>query len=146
MAVVTFDWAAFQVRFAAIATAIGQPLAQAYFTEAGLYVSNTDSSPITDLPTRSLILNMVTAHIALLNGAASGGQSALVGRVSSATEGSVSVQATLDVAPGSAQWFAQSQPGIAAWQALLPYRQARYVPGCPRPMFTGSPGATYLAR
>jgi len=147
MAVAVFDFTAFSARYPAIATAIGQPLATAYFAEAGLYVSNLDSSRIADIPTRSLILNMVTAHIALLNGAGTGGQALPVGRISSAAEGSVSVQTQLDIPAGSSAWFAQTQPGLAAWQALTPYRQAIYVPGSPRNMNpTTSPSSSYFTR
>lgn len=134
-------WAALFPEFASIAATAGPGL----FARACLQVDNTASSRITDLGIRTTILYLTTAHLAALNATVGGvSPSGLVGRINSATEGSVSVQSTLDVAPGSAQWWAQTRYGIEAWQALLPYRQARYVPGCPRPMFTGYPGSTYL--
>jgi hypothetical protein len=79
---------------------------------------------VADAAVRSVLLNMLTAHIAALN---SPGASGVVGRVSSASEGSVSVSAELAV-PGSAAWFAQTRYGIAFWQATAQYRTATYRP------------------
>lgn len=129
---VAFDPALFYGRFPEFG-AVPPSLVSALFGEAGLYLDNTGASPIQDATpggTRALILNLVTAHLVSLN-AAIGGQPAspLVGRISSASEGSVSVSADLTGLPGSAAWWAQSRYGLAAWQALAPYRTAMYVPG-----------------
>lgn len=100
-----------------------------YFVEAGLYMNNTPTSWMQDIPTRLLLLNMLVAHISFLAGDLSAdGQSRPVGRVSAAGEGSVN--ATFDftpATPGSGAWFAQSQYGAAFWQATSNRRGARYV-------------------
>ncbi len=101
-----------------------------YFTEAGFYLNNTALSPVQDTTKLSLLLNMLTAHIAFINGQLSAdGQTRPVGRMSGATEGSVSAQFE-DVAPlpGSGQWFRQSQYGSAFWQATTCYRGMMYFP------------------
>lgn len=130
--VVQFDYSTWVTRYPEFAQ-VSQPLAQQYFYEATLYCNNTPQSIVQDLCKRSMFLNMVTAHIAALNAPVNGQPaSPLVGRINQATEGSVSVQADMTLAPGSAQWFGQTKYGIAYWQATLSYRSARYVPGRPQ--------------
>ncbi len=100
------------------------------FAEAGLYLNNTDCSPVQDVNLRTILLNMITAHIAFLGGLLTAdGQPRPVGRVTSAGQGSVNAQFDYPTAqPGSGEWFAQSQYGIAFWQATTGYRGARYFP------------------
>jgi hypothetical protein len=126
MTAVVFDPAAFKARYPEFA-AVGDPLLQACFGEAGLYLSNTDNSPVQNVTRRGVLLNMLTAHIAALGGAlSSDGQPRPVGRVSSATEGSVSASMEY-LAPGSSAWFAQTQYGAAFWQATTSLRGFRYI-------------------
>lgn len=133
MAAVAFDYGAWAARYPELAAWVSQPQALAYFNEAGLYCDNTDASPIADDSVggqRSMLLNMVTAHIAKLNAPVNGqAASPLVGRITSATEGSVTVQADMGQQPGSAAWFQQTQYGAAFWEATRRYRSMRYVPG-----------------
>ena len=130
MAVVVFSYSGWSLRYPELAAVTPLPLAQAYFTEACLYCDNSDASPISDPATRALLLNMATAHIAQLNRRNPDGSlaSPLVGRISSATEGSVTVQATMDFPPGSAQWWQQTPYGAAWWAATSQYRKSMYVP------------------
>ena len=111
-----------------------------YFAEAGLYLDNTDASPVPYNPpsdvTRLMLLNMITAHIAFLR---KPGASPLVGRVSNATEGSVSVATDVGQQSASAQFWLQSPYGFSYWQATASYRTARYVPG-PRARLNGLNG------
>lgn len=142
MAAVVFDydqWAARYPEFGGDSCHpryVSRALAQAYFNEATLYLDNTDCSPVTDDRPggqRALLLNMIVAHIAALNAPIGGkASSPLVGRINSATEGSVSVQAQMDVPAGSAQWYAQTKYGIAYWTATAQFRTFRYAPGSPR--------------
>lgn len=126
MTAVVFDPAAFKARYPEFA-AVGDPLLQACFGEAGLYLSNADNSPVQNLTRRAVLLNMLTAHIAALGGAlSSDGQPRPVGRISSATEGSVSASMEY-LAPGSSAWFAQTQYGAAFWQATTSLRGFRYM-------------------
>lgn len=137
MSVVVFNYAVWALRFpefvanAPAGKLVTEPLAQAYFDEATIYCDNTDLSPVTNVPQRTVFLNLLTAHLAALNGPAS---SPLVGRLSDATEGSVSVSTELDV-PKGAEWFAQTKYGLSYWQAIGRFRKGFYV--VPPPTYGG---------
>ncbi|HEV7214160.1 MAG TPA: DUF4054 domain-containing protein [Chloroflexota bacterium] len=132
---VVFDYAAWAARYPELVSAA--PQATMFFNEACLYVDNTPCSRIIDMGVRATILNMVTAHIAYLNGPES---SPVVGRIASAGEGSVNVSSELAGVPGTAAWYTQSKYGLAAWQAMAAFRTMRYVAG-PRygapPIYSG---------
>lgn len=133
MGVVAFDIAAFRARYPEFSTVVDVTL-NAYFSEAGLYLSNTDSSPVTDTSIRATLLNMLTAHIAALNSGVNGeAPSSLVGRLSQASEGTVSATADMGPVTGSQAWFIQTKYGAAFWQASAPYRAFRYITGSSRP-------------
>ena len=138
MGVVAFDYPAWAARYPELSASVSQPLAQQYFNEAQLYCDNTPCSPIRDDSIggqRALLLNMLTAHIAALNAALNGQPSSpLVGRIGRASEGSVSVQAQMDMPAGSPQWYVQTRYGAAFWQATAQYRSMHYVPGHPPPV------------
>ena len=128
MPAVVFDPAAFKARYPEFA-AVADPTLAACFDEAGLYLSNADNSPVQNLTRRAVLLNMLTAHIAALGGAlSSDGQPRPVGRVSQASEGSVSAAFEgVPPTPGSGAWFQQSQYGAAFWQATSNLRGFRYI-------------------
>jgi hypothetical protein len=142
MAIIAFDYTAWSTRYPELGAFVNQPLAQMYFNEATLYCDNTECSPIRDDSiggVRSMLLNMVTAHIAGLNAVLNGqASSSLVGRISNAGEGSVNVSAQMDLPPGSAQWFNQTKYGAAFWAATAQYRTMRYIRG---PQFIPDPYA-----
>ena len=152
---VVYDYAQWLTLYPQFATTVTtEAQGQEYFYQAQLYCSNDDGSstgappcgtlgyPLVPLipydPTgtpprydRAIILNLLTAHIAQLTvGCVINGvlvpPGPLVGRVSSATEGSVSVQTDMGAVPTGAAWFYQTQFGLMAWQAMAPYRTARY--------------------
>lgn len=129
MTVVPFNYAVWSARYPEFAT-VSEPVADEYFAEACLYLDNTDASlvpanPATFQP-RSMLLNMLTAHVAALNSGINGEDaSPLVGRINSASEGSVSVQAEM-TGPAAAAWFFQTKYGAAYWQATAQYRTAVY--------------------
>jgi hypothetical protein len=126
MAVVVFNPTTFKARYPEF-SGVADALLGACFTEAGLYLSNTDSSPVQDVARRTLLLNMLTAHIAYLGGALSAdGQPRPVGRVSNAAEGSVSAGFEY-MQPGTQAWFVQTQYGAAFWQATSSLRGFRYI-------------------
>lgn len=131
--VVTFDITAFRARYPEF-SAVGDPLLQAYFDEATFaYLDNTAGSRVAQIEQRAVLLNMLVAHVAALNAGVSGqAPSPLVGRVSAASEGSVSVAAAMDGVPGTAAWYMQSRYGSAYWQATAQFRTMRYIPGASR--------------
>jgi hypothetical protein len=124
--IVVFSFAAWSARYPEF-SAVSVPAAQAYFDEATLYLNNTPSSRVSDVVQRALILNMITAHIASLAGQASSPDGSLVGRITSASEGSVSV-GTEYKAPESAAWWVQTPYGSSAWSAMAPLRTMRWFP------------------
>ena len=127
MTVAVFDYTTWAARYPELAATVDAALAGIYFDEACLYLNNTDASSVVNAAKRLVLLNMLTAHIAAMN---MPGSSALVGRISNASEGSVSVAADYQ-APGTAAWYAQTKYGAAYWQATVAYRMAKYVaPPC----------------
>jgi hypothetical protein len=134
--VAVFDYATWALRYPTLATTVTAPLADLYFAEAGLWCDNTDCSPVPADPVtyqpRLMLLGMLVAHIATLNGAGQpGGQaSGLVGRVSSATQGSVSVSAEFKAGDGAA-WYIQTPYGAQFWAATAAYRTFQFVPAPP---------------
>ncbi len=128
MTAVVFDPVAFKARYPEFA-AVADPALQSCFDEAGIYLSNSDK-PVANEVRRLVLFNMLTAHIAYLGGLLSAdSQPRPVGRVSQASEGSVSAGFEY-LAPGSSAWFAQTQYGAAFWQATTSLRGMRYTP-CP---------------
>lgn len=126
MPAVVFDPTAFKARYPEFA-AVPDATLTACFMEAGLYLSNADNSPVQNLTRRATLFNMLTAHVAYLGGLLSAdGMPRPVGRVSQASEGSVSA-AFEGPPPGSAQWFQQSQYGASFWQATSSLRGFRYL-------------------
>ena len=103
-----------------------------YFLLAGLYLNNTPCSVVQNIPVRTMLLYMVTAHIAALAArqAAEPDGNAIVGRISDATQGSVSVSADVGTTNNNQAWFYQTQYGMSFWQATAAYRAGgRYKPG-----------------
>jgi hypothetical protein len=133
VAFVYADWiAAFPV-FGAVSS----PLAQSYFNRASNIFPNSTTNPAFAAGTLLSLLYLATAHVAWINAPrdangnpASTGQppAPLVGRISSATEGSVSVGVELsggDDTPSKAYWV-QTPFGIEFWAATARYRAFRY--------------------
>lgn len=128
--VVVFDYSTWRLRYPELAASVNDALAALYFAEATLYLNNTPTSLVCDLPQRAMCLNMLTAHIAALNSAAS---SPIVGRIASASEGSVSVSTENSYPPGTVQWYQQTKYGAAYWAATARFRTMRYIPSPARP-------------
>lgn len=120
-------------------TAVSEPAAQGYFDIATIYLRNDGTGPLPEsrVSLQTTLLYMLTSHIAWLyspqlNGVPdSTGPSpapALVGRISQASEGSVSVTADWPNATAQSAWFLQTKYGAAFWQATAAWRTMRYVP------------------
>ena len=122
MATTAFDSTLFLSRYPEFCGVLTGTL-EAYFAEATLYLNPTDSSIVQDHGQRAVLLNMVTAHIAAL------ANRDLVGRISSATEGSVTVAADMGAISGTQAWFSQTRYGAAFWAATVKYRSFQYVSG-----------------
>lgn len=130
MGVVAFDYTAWSARYPEFALTVDAGKAAECFADACIFLDNTDGSAVQDLTVRARLLNMLTAHLAQLSfGSSVQPLSPMVGRVASATQGSVSVQVAY-AEPGSAAWYQQTQYGATYWQATAPFRTFQYVAGC----------------
>lgn len=130
MGVAVFVFADFIARYPQFASVSPTSLAAIFNQDAGLYLTNTPRSPVCNVARRTILLYMLTAHIATLDGVLSADAQFLpVGRVSEAHEGTVG--ASLEYPQpdnGTAAWFLQTQPGAAFWQATSSLRGMRYIP------------------
>lgn len=122
-AVAVFDYPAWVARFPELSGSVPAATAQAYFNDAGLlYLNNQGGSPVADVPTQLSLLNLLVAHMAKL------ATQELVGRITNASQGSVSVTAAFDASgQPNAQWFLQTQYGAMFWQGTGRFRRARYI-------------------
>ncbi len=131
--VVVFDPAAFVQRYPAFSlfNAEFPGALQGYFDAATFLLNNTPCSVVGDLNRRSILLNMLVAHIAQLDGVTTpggaGSTAGQVGRVGGATEGSVSAQFAMEGVNANSAYYMQTQYGAAYWAATAPYRSMHYI-------------------
>lgn len=129
--VVRFVPADFIAAFPEFAT-VATPRLQMNFDAATLMLNNSCRSVVLDAVTREKLLNYLTAHItALFDGVNGVAPAGAVGRVSGATEGSVSVQFDMGAVFNDQAWFEQTRWGAYYWAATLRFRQFRYIPAPP---------------
>lgn len=149
---ITFVYSNWEALFPAL-SGVNSAQATMYFGLATMYVRNDGGGSINDPVKLTNALYLTTAHIAVLfaqqtNGSPTTGgtepPSPLVGRIASATEGSVSVAAEMPEQPPSAAWWNQTTYGAAAWKMLAPNRTARIVPA-PRRIYN-PPVGPYFGR
>ena len=128
--IVVFDYADWIAAYPSFAT-VPQAVIAANFVAATLMLENSCCSVVSDAPTRELLLYLLTAHItALLNGVNGQPPQGVVGRISNATEGAVSVAVAYSSSVSQSEaYFTQTPWGAQFWQSTLPFRSARYVPG-----------------
>lgn len=153
-AVVTFDPTTFKAQYPEFA-ACTDPQLQGYFDRATLLFQNNQCNLAFPDGTMAILLNLLTAHIGWLsaprgadgNPASSGSAPPpIAGAVTSATEGSVSVQSDIgDVTAGSPSqpWYMTTVWGREYWAATAQYRTAQYVRA---PRVGPPPGAVYTGR
>jgi hypothetical protein len=102
---------------------------QGNFNLACTLLQNTCCSVVQDAPTRQTLLYLITAHVtALLNGVNGEMPQGVVGRVSGATEGAVSVQTDFKTQSEAAAFYSQTQWGALYWKASAQFRAAKYIP------------------
>lgn len=140
--VVIYDyatWIALYPEFTLCSSAQGQ----AWFNRSTLYFWNNVCNPVwgalsNDYAIFEQLVYMVTSHIAWLSAArdAAGNPSAsgttpassIVGRINSASEGSVSVGSEWkDSGSPSEAWFIQTKYGAEFWAATAQFRTMQYV-------------------
>lgn len=129
MPAVVFDTGRFLARFPEFENVADEQL-KALFNEATLYLDNTDASLVTNVAAREALFMLLVAHLAQLNfGSKTSPATPLVGRVTSVSEGSVSISGDAPALPGTATWYGLTKYGISYWQATAPWRTMHYRPG-----------------
>lgn len=128
MGVVTLDVAEWKSKYEQYNALTDQQVKDLFYA-ATTCLENTTQSVIADEDKRKYFLYLLTAHFAYLfyvdaNG--NGGMTGMVGRLSSASEGSVSVGSEISSAPLNVEFFLQSPYGFTFWQATKIYRMGFY--------------------
>lgn len=125
MSAVVFDKARFQTAYPEVRAADAQ--LEMWFAQAESLLDNTGHSIVKKPEEREMLLFLLVRHFAAL--AERAAQGGLVGRIASASEGSVSVSADMGAAIGNAAWYLQTPYGATFWQLTAKYRRFRYVSG-----------------
>jgi len=136
-AVITFKWPKWVALFPEFSNCSVQQ-GQAWFDLASSYCWNDTCNPAACAPNFESLMYMVTSHIGWLmaprdslgNPSEAGTPPPpIVGRISNASEGSVSVTAewTGQGSPSEA-WYLQTRYGAMYWAATAQYRTMRYAP------------------
>ncbi|EGO4532846.1 DUF4054 domain-containing protein [Escherichia coli] len=130
MAVVTLDIASFRAMYPEFSN-VPDAILQFLFDQSTDYLNNADYSLVDDVVKRERLLYMLMAHLAYVRYGDNRkrGGSGMVGRIASATQGSVSVSSDLGPIEFRYAWYTQSPYGLDFWQATKVYRMANYYPG-----------------
>jgi hypothetical protein len=128
---ITFVYSNWTVLFPELA-GVTQPQAQLYFNLAQDLCDNTACSPVCNVQTLTDLLNLATAHLAKLfsqqtegvptTSGTEGPSTGVVGRVSNAAEGTVSVAVVMPEQRQNAAWWQQTQYGALWWQISLQFQ------------------------
>lgn len=139
--VIVFDPSAWRAIWAPVFDNVSDPIAQMYFTIATTMHANDGSGPVGDTQLQTSLLNMLTAHVAQLFYTPAGAVPVqLVGRIASATEGSVTVSTELpSTLPAAAAWYSQTKYGLMYWAATAQFRVGQYYPGATNRGIVGYP-------
>lgn len=128
MAIVVFVPADFKAAYPEFA-AISDPRCTTMFTMAAQAIlDNTDNSPVMALDYRTQLFYLLVAHLLTLFAVAADGSERPVGRIGSATEGSVTVGFEYELPTGSAMaaWFNQTKYGALYWMMTAQFRSLKY--------------------
>ena len=128
MAIVVFDPAAFKLAYPEFAAISDARCTIMFDLAAQTILDNTDNSPVMPLDYRTQLFWMLVAHMLTLFAVAADGSERPVGRVDTATEGTVSVGFAYELPAGSAMaaWFTQTKYGALYWTVTAQFRSMRY--------------------
>ena len=124
--VVVFDPAAFKVVFDEFATVPDAKL-NYYFNLAATTILDNSENACILLAERTILFDLLVAHQAELKKRIEEGNSGLVGRISSASEGSVSISTDYQIQGNTAQWYNQTPYGAQYWAMTAKDRTFTYV-------------------
>ena len=97
-----------------------------YFVESTMLLNNTSKSCVKSLAEREVLLFLLVAHFAVLQQRVEG-DNEVVGRISSASQGSVSVTLDNGQTTLSDKWYQQTPYGSKYWALTAKYRSFLYV-------------------
>lgn len=107
-------------------SALVYPMAQEYCVNDG-------SGPVSSSEIQTQLLGLMCSHIAQLlygSSAQAARDPGLVGRITDASEGSVSAKVEMPAPTNVTQaWLQQTQYGTMFWAATAPYRTMHFMPG-----------------
>ena len=121
--IVVFDIEEFRELYPAIEASDDQLIA--YFGVAETFLNNTKCSVVKNLDASKNMLYLLTAHIAAITQQAESGNPT-VGRIASATEGTVSIGLDYGTMGNNERWYLQTPWGAMYWQLTKKYRSAVY--------------------
>jgi hypothetical protein len=135
MAIVVFDPVAFVAFYPEFTGTTNLRMQSMFDIAQYTFLDNTDNSPVMDLNFRTQLFYMAVAHLLLLYGTAPVARpdgtidNTPPGRITSATEGTVTTSFQLEVTNqnGSAPWWNQTKYGAMYWMATVRFRSFRYV-------------------
>lgn len=134
LGIVAFSFSEFTTQYPEFA-GINPTAAQNQFNIATLFLNNTCGSFVRDATVRMTLLYMLTAHICVLNVGTNDGNGnvtppqGIVGRIDSATEGSVSVSASYSSEVSQSEaFYIQTKYGAQYWEATAWTRTALAIP------------------
>jgi hypothetical protein len=128
MAIVVFVPADFKAAYPEF-VAVSDARCTTMFTMAAQAIlDNTDNSPVMVLDYRTQLFWLLVAHLLVLFAVQADGSERPVGRLGSATEGTVTASFEFDLPPGSAMapWFNQTKYGALYWMMTAQFRSMKY--------------------
>ena len=133
MAAVVFDIDKFREIYPEFSN-VSDSAANFLFQAATYYLDNSAYSVVTDETKREFLLYLLMAHLAAMqygdnSGNGGNGTKGMVGRLASASEGTVSVSSALDGADTGSSWFTQTMYGYNFWTLTSVYRRGVYYTG-----------------
>jgi hypothetical protein len=128
MAIVVFVPADFKAAYPEFAATSDARCTVMFTMAAQAILDNTDNSPVMALDYRTQLFYLLVAHLLTLFAVAADGSERPVGRVDTATEGSVSVGFAYELPAGSAMaaWFNQTKYGALYWMMTAQFRSMKY--------------------
>lgn len=124
---VTFNYSNWLVAYPQFSNVAEPQITGPVLALAEVYCRNDGGGPINDTNTQTQALGLMVAHVAqLMYGSTTQPVSPIVGRVSSASQGSVSVSADFPQGSPEAAWYNQTQYGAMFYQLIKAVTRGRY--------------------
>lgn len=131
--VVTFNYDLWLQMFPEFDGTVNSVQAQLYFDQAVLFHRNDGTGPVEKEDEQLRLLNLLTAHFAqVMAGSTVAPATPLIGPITNASEGSVSVSTDGVKIPGAYAWLATTKYGVLYWGAIQGFINMRYRVPMPR--------------